>query len=124
MRRPKLDQPNIKTMVLQGLILGQSQGSLAKALGYYRSQICRFAKRDDVKEIVQSVQIQIVAENLSKVAEWFTDLIQNEQQDPLKELMSFKASQQVLDLAGVLSPSIHGRSNNFSMFCKGWLTFI
>lgn len=90
------------SFVLQGLLLGQTQGSIAKAVGLHRSQICRFARRDEVRELIKTVQTQIVMENLSKVTEWFADLIQNEQKDPLKRWMQFKARQQVIELSFTL----------------------
>jgi hypothetical protein len=48
------------------------------------------------------MRIQIVMENLSKVTQYFTDLIQNEQKDPTKRWMQFKACQQVMELANIL----------------------
>ena len=56
MRKSKLDNPHSKHKIVKELATGKSQGKIAKEVGLNQSQISRWSKRDDIKELLEDEQ--------------------------------------------------------------------
>jgi hypothetical protein len=46
--------------VVKQLAAGESQYSISKEIGLKRSAVCRFANREDVRELIQQEQMKLV----------------------------------------------------------------
>ncbi len=60
MRKSKLEIPHIKEQVIKRLAVGENKKSIAKDVGLHRSQISRFANREDIKSFIEQEQMKLV----------------------------------------------------------------
>jgi hypothetical protein len=67
MNRSRLDLPHIKLFIANKMVNGCPQREIAKELNVSQSAICRIAKREDVRELIN----QLSNELLRKVKEAF-----------------------------------------------------
>ena len=60
MKKSKLDKPGIKQEVIQRLAIGETQASIARDVGLDRSQVCRFARREEIRPFIEREQMKLV----------------------------------------------------------------
>jgi hypothetical protein len=105
MKKSKLDNPPTKAEVIKRLAVGESQSSIAGEIGLHRSQICRFAKRENIKPFIEREQMKLV-EAVPDAVENLKKLVREMRNIPSKETkrreLSYKASQDVLKAVGIM----------------------
>ena len=60
MRKSKLDTPHIKQQVVKRLAVGERPKSIAKDVGLHHSQIYRFARREDIRVLIEQEQLKLL----------------------------------------------------------------
>ncbi len=53
----RLDVPHVKTEVVKRLAVGETQTSIAEQFGVDRSQVSRFANKDEIRQLVEEEQM-------------------------------------------------------------------
>ena len=105
MRRSKLDIPHIKKDVIRRLAVGESQGSIAKGVGLSQSQISRFARREDIKPLIENEQMRLI-EKVPDAVDYVKSLIPRKGQrgsmDMKEKELAYKASHDVLKAVGIM----------------------
>ena len=105
MKKSKLDRPPTKVEVIKRLAVGESQSSIAGEIGLHRSQVSRFAKREDIKPFIEREQMKLV-EAVPDAVENVKELVREMKNIPSKENkrreLSYKASQDVLKAVGIM----------------------
>ncbi len=120
----KLNDYEKKNKVIHGLAIGKTQADIAKQVDVDRSQISRFASKDDVKKLVEEKKQEII-EELPSVVESVTkdintnnrlseDLSQNLENLTIEDKLDLKGkldktNLNVLKIAGIFPT----QSNNF-----------
>ena len=84
MKKSKLDNPPTKAEVIKRLAAGDSQGSIAEDIGLHQSQVCRFAKREDIRPFIEAEQIKLV-EAVPDAVENVKELVRDMKNIPAKE---------------------------------------
>ena len=64
MKKSKLDNPHIKQEVVKRLAVGESQNAIAQDFGLNKSQVCRFAKREDIRPFIEQEQMNLLEASL------------------------------------------------------------
>lgn len=105
MKKSKLDSPPVKAEVVKRLAAGESQSSIAEGVGLHRSQLCRFANRQDIKEFIEQEQLRLL-EVVPDAVENQMELVREMKNIPPKETkrreLAYKASQDVLKAVGIM----------------------
>ena len=105
MKKSKLDRPPVKAEVIKRLAVGESQSSIAGEVGLHRSQVSRFAKREDVRSFIEEEQMKLV-EAVPDAVENVKELVREMRNIPSKETkrreLSYKATQDVLKSVGIM----------------------
>jgi predicted transcriptional regulator len=113
MRRSKLDTPHIKEKVVKQLAAGESQNSISKEIGLNRSAVCRFANREDIRELIQQEQMKLV-EVVPDAVENVQDLVREMKDIPKNDIkrreLSYKASKDVLKSVGLLPTPVQSQT--------------
>ena len=108
MKKSKLDTPHIKTEVVKRLAVGESQSSISKDVGLHRSQISRFANREDIKRLVEQEQIRLLdalpdaVNNTKKLVKEMNKL---PKRDVNNRKLSWEASKVIMEAGGVIPTS-------------------
>ena len=111
-KKSKLDRPHIKKQVIQRLALGESQMSIAKDVGLDRSQVSRFARREDVKALIKEQGLKL-AEAVPDAVENVKQLVREMSNIPKKDIkrreLSYKASHDVLKAVGIMPSPVQSQ---------------
>ena len=111
-KKSKLDRPHIKKQVIQRLALGESQMSIAKDVGLDRSQVSRFARREDVKAFIEEEQMKLV-EAVPDAVENVKQLVREMPNIPKKDIksreLSYKASHDILKAVGIMPTPVQSQ---------------
>ncbi len=98
----KLDKLPVKNEVIHQLAIGETQTNIAKQVGVDRSQISRFAKEDEI--------IQLIEEEREKLVRVLPDAVKNvktlvegmkDEEDIKKLELCYKASKDTLKATGL-----------------------
>jgi hypothetical protein len=60
MKRSKLDTPHTRQEVIKRLAVGENKAAIAQDFGLHRSQVCRFAKREDIRPFIEKEQLKLL----------------------------------------------------------------
>jgi hypothetical protein len=100
-----LDKPGIKQEVIRRLAVGETQASIAKDVGVDRSQVCRFASRDEIKPFIEQEQMKLV-EVVPDAVENVKELVREIKDIPPKEIkrreLAYKATLDTLKAVGIM----------------------
>ena len=122
MKRSKLDSPPVKAEVVKRLAAGESQSRIAEDVGLHRSQVSRFAKREDIQEFIKQEQIRLV-EVVPDAVENVMGLVREMKDIPPKETkrreLAYKASQDVLKAVGIMPTPLQSPVIN-NIFNEPW----
>ena len=106
MRKSKLDLPHIKSRVVKELATGRSKGEIAQEVGLHRTQVSRFASREDIKRLIETETMNLL-EAVPDAVENIKGLVRGMKDLPLKDIknreLSYKASTRVLEGVGLLN---------------------
>ena len=112
MKRSKLDIPHIKKDVIRRLAVGESQGSIAKGVGLSQSQISRFARREDIKPLIENEQMRLI-EKVPDAVDYVKSLIPRNGKSAgmgIKEKeLAYKASHDVLKAVGIMPSPVQSQ---------------
>lgn len=106
MRQSKLDAPPVKEMVVKELAIGKSKSSIAEEVGLHRSQVCRFANREDVKELIETEAmrlLEVVPDAVDNIKTTVKGMKNLPKKDIKNRELAYKASAKVLESAGILN---------------------
>ena len=105
MKKSRLDSPPTKAEVIKRLATGESQSSVAGEFGLHRSQVSRFAKREDIKPFIEREQMKLV-EAVPDAVENVKELVRDMKNIPPKETkrreLAYKASNDLLKAVGIM----------------------
>jgi hypothetical protein len=112
MRKSKLDTPHIKEKVVKQLASGKSQYSISKEIGLNRSQVSRWSRREDIKELLEEEQKRLLSATPDAVGN-FIDLVGEDiPKENLKAReLQLKASEVILKCGGII-PTVHLQTLN------------
>jgi hypothetical protein len=112
-RRGKLDKAVVKKKVVQRLALGEAQAGIAKDTGIHPSQVCRFAKREDVKALIEKERFRL-AEAVPDAVQNVKTLVREFSNIPPKETkqreLSYKATADLLRAYGVFPSPVQSQT--------------
>ena len=112
MKRSKLENPHIKEMAVKRLAAGESQASVAQDIGVHRSQVCRFAKREDIRPFIEQEQMKLMeavpdaVENVKQLVREMKDLPKG---DTKERELSYRASLDTLKAAGMMPSPVQSQ---------------
>lgn len=100
----KLDKLPVKKEVIHQLAVGESQTSIAKQVGVDQSTISRFAKEDEIRQLIEKEREKLVrvlpdaVENVKALVKGMKDV----PEDNIKKLeLCYKASKDTLKATGL-----------------------
>ncbi len=100
----KLNKLPVKNKVIHQLAVGETQTNIAKQVGVDRSQISRFANKDEVKARLEEEQIKL-AEVAPDAVQNVKDLVEEMKDIPKDDIkrreLSYKASKDTLKAVGL-----------------------
>lgn len=95
-----------RTQVIRDLATGRPQAEIAREIGIDPASVCRFAKREDVKEGVEKEALRLL-ESLPDAVGNIKNLIAEMKELPKEDYksreLSYKASVKALEAAGILN---------------------
>jgi uncharacterized protein YjiS (DUF1127 family) len=105
MKKSKLDSPHIKAEVIKRIAVGESQSRIAGDVGLHRSQVSRFARREDIKPFIEQEQLKLL-EAVPDAVENLRGLVRGMKNIPAKETkrreLAYKASNDLLKAVGIM----------------------
>ena len=113
MKKSKLDAPHIKTEVVKRLAVGESQSSISKAVGLHRSQVSRFANREDIQAFIEQEQkrlLEVVPDAVENVKRLVREMKKIPKKENKRRELSFKASSDVLKSVGILPSPVQSQT--------------
>ncbi len=100
----KLNKLPVKNKVIHQLAIGETQTNIAKQVGVDRSQISRFANKDEVKARLEEEQLKLAevapdaVQNVKTLVEEMKDIPKD---DIKNRELSYKASKDTLKAVGI-----------------------
>lgn len=114
MRKSKLDNPRVRKRVIQKLVLGKSQTSIAKEVGVSQSRISRFASMDDIKPFLEKESMRLVElapDALDNVEEAVKDKIKDIPKSNIKRRkFVLDASIDALKAVGIMPTNVQSQA--------------
>jgi hypothetical protein len=111
-RRSKLDTPHIKQDVVKRLAVGEKPKLIAKDVGLHHSQIYRFAKREDIKPLIEQEQmklLEVVPDAVENVKELVKEMKNIPKKDAKRRELSCKASLDTLKSVGIMPSPLQSK---------------
>lgn len=105
MKKSKLDLPQIKKKVVTGLAVGDSSRTIAKEVGLSHSQVARYAKRDEIRSLVQEEQLNLadcVPDAVENMKALVREMSEIPKEDTKRLDLAYKASKDVLKSFGLM----------------------
>jgi hypothetical protein len=102
-KKSRLDSLPIKDMVIQCLAVCETQKSIAKDVGLNQSQISRFARREDIKPLIEQEQQELISTNLPMAGERLSSLLQGGPKDYQSMKLQLQAASMIHHLAWILA---------------------
>ena len=113
MGKKVLESKEVKEAIAKALVGGQSQEAIAQSLGVSQPTISRFAKREDVKALIEHEQMSL-AEVIPDAVDNVKALVREMPDIPAKETkrreLSYKASTDVLKAVGLLPVPVQSQT--------------
>ena len=100
----KLDKLPVKNKVVHQLAVGESQTSIAKQVGVDQSTISRFAKEDEIRQLIEEEREKLVRvlPDAVKNVKALVEGMKNVPEDNIKKLeLCYKASKDTLKATGL-----------------------
>ncbi|MCX5916224.1 MAG: hypothetical protein NTX30_05990 [Deltaproteobacteria bacterium] len=112
MKKSKLDNPHIREKVVKRLAVGENKATIAKDFGLHRSQVCRFAKREDIRTFVEKEQLKLleaVPDAVENVKELVREMKDVPKVDTKRRELSYRASLHSLKAVGIMPSAIQSQ---------------
>lgn len=106
MKKSKLDTPHLKKEVAKRLATGESKSSIARDYDLNHSSVSRFANRSDIQELIKLETMNLldaVPDAVANIKNLVRDMKTTPRDDHKSRELSYKASQKVLESAGILN---------------------
>jgi hypothetical protein len=101
MKKSKLDSLPIKENVIQRLAGGENQAAIARDFGLHRSQVSRFARREDIIPLVDAIRGRFLLSAFPVAHEKFRKIFHTENPNESEYKLQIEASIAVLESAGI-----------------------
>jgi predicted transcriptional regulator len=110
-RSSKLDLPHIKEKVVKELATGKPQTKIAREVGIDQSQVSRWSRKEDVRELLEKEQKRLLQATPDAV-KVYLDIIREKipKEDIKRRELQLKASKEVLKSGGILPSPIHSQT--------------
>ena len=112
MKKSKLDKPGFKQGVIKRLALGESQSGIARDVGVNRSQISRFAGREDIKPFPEQ-ELMNLLEAVPDAVENIKKLVREMKGIPKKDTkrleLAYKACLDTLRAGGIMASPVQSQ---------------
>ena len=105
MKKSKLDTPHIRSEVVRRLAVGENKAAIAQDFGLHRSQVSRFAKREDIRPFIEAEQLKLLeavpdaVENVKELVREMKDLPRG---DTRNRELCYRASTDTLKAVGIM----------------------
>ena len=112
MKISKLDTPHIRSGVVRRLAVGENRAAIAQDFGLHRSQVSRFAKREDIRPFIEAEQMKLLeavpdaVENVKGLVKEMKDLPKG---DIKGRELSYRASLDTLKAVGIMPSPIQSQ---------------
>jgi len=106
MKTSRLDPPHIKHEIAKRLATGETQGSIAKELGMCHTTISRFSRKEDVQKLIEEETrnlLEVVPDAVKNIKTLVREMKSIPKTDHKRRELSYKASQKVLESAGIMN---------------------
>ena len=106
MRTSKLNPSHIKQEIARRLAVGESQSSIAKGMGICHTTISRFSRREDVQKLIEDETrnlLEVVPDAVENIKNLVREMKSIPKNDHKRRELSYKASQKVLESAGIMN---------------------
>lgn len=106
MKISKLNPPHIKKDIAKRLAAGESQGSIAKDMGMCHTTISRFSRKEDVQKLIEEETrnlLEVVPDAVENMKTLVREMKRIPKKDHKRRELSYKASQKVLESAGIMN---------------------
>lgn len=106
MKTTRLEAPHIKGQIITRVVAGNSNSAIARDLGVAHTTVGRYLQKEDVQELINQESLRLMEvvpdaiENLKGLVRGMSSL---DEKDNKGRELAFKASQRVLEAAGILS---------------------
>ena len=113
MRKSHLDTPHVKSEIVKRLAVGESQNSIAKQVGLDQSSVCRFANREDIRELIEHEQgrlLEVVPDAVQNIKDLVLDMKNIPKDDIKQRELAYKASKDVLKTVGILPTPVQSQT--------------
>ena len=106
MRISKLNTPHIKRDVAKRLATGESQSNIARDYKMCHTSVSRFSQREDVQKLIEDETrnlLEVVPDSVEKIKTLVREMKRIPKNDHKRRELSYKASQKVLESAGIMN---------------------
>lgn len=113
MKKSKLDNPRLKDSVIKQLAVGTPQREIAEQVGLDRSQISRFANKQDVKKFIEQEQMRlldVVPDAVESVMELIRDFKDTPKENTGQRKLIYKAISDVLKSVGLFTTPVQSQT--------------
>ena len=100
-RRSKLDSLPIKDKVIQRLAAEENQAAIARDFGLHRSQVSRFARKEDIIPLVDAIRERFLLSTFPEAYEKVSKLLHMEKPTESEYKLQIEASTAIFELAGI-----------------------
>ncbi len=112
MKKSKLDNPHIKQEVVKRLAVGENKAAIARDFGVHRSQVSRFAKREDIRPFIEHEQmklVEVVPDAVENVKELVREMKDIPKRDTKRRELSYRASMDTLKAVGIMPSPVQSQ---------------
>jgi transposase-like protein len=112
MKTSKLENPHIRSEVVRRFAGGETQAAIARDFGVHRSQVSRFAKREDIRPSIETEQLKLpesVPDAVENVKDLVTAMKDIPKDDTKRRELSYRASQDTLKMVGIMPSPIRSQ---------------
>ncbi len=112
MRKSKLDTAPTRREVMKRLAVGENKAAIARDFGLHRSDVSRFAKREDILPLIEHEQMKLVeavpdaVENVKELVREMKDIPKG---DTKRRELSYRASLDTLKAVGIMPSPIQSQ---------------
>ena len=112
MKKSKLDTPHIRQEVVRRLAVGENKAAIARDFGVHKSQVCRFAKREDIRPFIEQEQmklVEVVPDAVENVKELVKEMKEIPKGDTKRRELSYRASLDTLKAVGIMPSPVQSQ---------------
>ena len=108
----KLNNPAIKKEVARRLAAGEEQSSIARSMGFHPSWVCKFEKREDIREMIEAEQkrlLAVVPDAIENVKSLVREMKRTPKGETRRRELCYAASKDVLKSVGLMPTPVQSQ---------------